>query len=54
MECPPRKELEFYRERAREMLKLAEKAPDDSLRTSYLHLAASWDNLAAQMEHPGR
>ena len=43
---------EYYRERARAMLKLADDAASDEARTSLIMLAASWEELAKQLEHP--
>jgi hypothetical protein len=37
-----------YRQRAVEMLKLAKEARSSDAKSSYLHLAASWDALARQ------
>lgn len=44
---------EYYRERARTMLKLADEAASDEARASLIMLAASWEELAKQIEHPG-
>jgi len=44
---------EYYRERARAMLKLADDAASDEARASLVMLAASWEELAKQLEHPG-
>lgn len=44
---------EYYRERARTMLKLADEAASDETRASLIMLAASWEELAKQLEHPG-
>jgi len=44
---------EYYRERARTMLKLADEAASDEARASLIILAASWEELANQVEHPG-
>ncbi|HWU54645.1 MAG TPA: hypothetical protein VN175_04025 [Rhizomicrobium sp.] len=44
---------EYYRERARTMLKLADEAASDEARASLIMLAASWEELANQIEHPG-
>jgi len=44
---------EYYRERARAMLKLADDAGSDEARASLIILAASWEELAKQLEHPG-
>lgn len=44
---------EYYRERARTMLKLADEAGSDEARASLVMLAASWEQLANQLEHPG-
>ena len=43
---------EYYRERARTMLKLADDAASDEARASLVMLAASWEQLANQIEHP--
>ncbi len=43
---------EYYRERARTMLKLADEAASDEARASLIMLAASWEELANQVEHP--
>lgn len=43
---------EYYRERARAMLKLADDAGSDEARASLIILAASWEELAKQLEHP--
>lgn len=43
---------EYYRERARTMLKLADEAASDETRASLIMLAASWEELARQLEHP--
>jgi hypothetical protein len=43
---------EYYRERARTMLKLADEAASDETRASLIMLAASWEELAKQIEHP--
>jgi hypothetical protein len=43
---------EYYRERAAEMLKKAEEAATDTARSSYLQLAASWQQLAQKLEQP--
>jgi len=43
---------EYYRERARTMLKLADEAASDEARASLIMLAASWEELANQLEHP--
>jgi len=42
----------YYRARAAEMLKMAEKAVTDDARSSYLQLAASWQQLAQKLEEP--
>ena len=53
MEVPkPIRPGDFYHERAREMLKRAEQAKTDDARASFLVLAANWENLARQIEHP--
>jgi hypothetical protein len=44
---------EYYRERARTMLKLADDAASEEARASLIMLAASWEELAKQLEHPG-
>jgi hypothetical protein len=44
---------DFYHERAREMMKRAEDATTPDARASFLMLAANWENLARQIEHPG-
>jgi hypothetical protein len=44
---------EYYRERARAMLKLADDAASEEARASLVMLAASWEELAKQLEHPG-
>jgi len=44
---------EYYRERARAMLKLEDDAASDEARASLIMLAASWEELAKQLEHPG-
>jgi hypothetical protein len=44
---------EYYRERARTMLKLADEAASNEARASLIMLAASWEELANQIEHPG-
>jgi hypothetical protein len=41
---------EHYLDRAIFMLNLAENEPDSSTRASYLELAATWHNLAMQVE----
>jgi hypothetical protein len=43
---------EYYRERARSMLKLADEAASQEARASLIMLAASWEELATQIEHP--
>lgn len=43
---------DYYRERARTMLKLAEDAASEEARASLIMLAASWEELATQIEHP--
>jgi hypothetical protein len=43
---------DYYRERARTMLKLADEALSQEARTSLIMLAASWEELANQIEHP--
>jgi hypothetical protein len=43
---------EYYRERARAMLKLADDAASEEARASLIILAASWEELAKQLEHP--
>jgi len=42
----------YYRARAAEMLKLAETAATEDARSSYLQLAASWQQLAQKLEEP--
>ena len=44
---------DYYRERARTMLKLADEAGTEETRTSLVLLAATWEELARQLEHPG-
>jgi hypothetical protein len=44
---------EYYRERARAMLKLADDAASEEARASLVMLAASWEELAKQLEYPG-
>ncbi len=44
---------EYYRERARSMLKLADEAASEETRVSFVLLAATWEELAKQLEHPG-
>jgi hypothetical protein len=44
---------EYYRERARAMLRLADDAASEEARASLIMLAANWDELANQLEHPG-
>jgi len=44
---------EYYRERARTMLKLADEAGSEETRVSLVLLAATWEELAKQLEHPG-
>ena len=43
---------DYYRERARSMLKLAEDAASQEARASLIMLAASWEELANQLDHP--
>ena len=43
---------EYYRERARAMLRLADDAASEEARASLIILAASWEELAKQLEHP--
>ena len=43
---------DYYRERARSMLKLADEAANEETRASLIMLAASWEELAQQIEHP--
>jgi len=43
---------EYYRERARAMLKLADEAASEEARASLIMLAAGWEDLAKQLEHP--
>lgn len=43
---------DYYRERARSMLKLADEAASEEARASLIMLAASWEELAHQIEHP--
>ena len=45
---------EYYRERARTMLKLADEAGSEETRVSLVLLAATWEELAKQLEHPAR
>lgn len=42
----------YYRARAAEMLRKAEEAATDDVRSSYLQLAASWQQLAQKLEQP--
>ncbi|HET7084614.1 MAG TPA: hypothetical protein VFI23_07585 [Rhizomicrobium sp.] len=44
---------EYYRERARAMLKLADEAGSEETRVSLVLLAATWTELAKQIENPG-
>ena len=44
--------VEFYRERAGELLKQAEQASSDEARASFLALAEQWLNLARTIENP--
>ena len=44
---------DYYRERARSMLKLADEAMSEETRVSFVLLAATWEELAKQLEHPG-
>jgi hypothetical protein len=44
---------QYYRERARAMLKLADEAGSEETRVSFVLLAATWEELAKQLEHPG-
>jgi hypothetical protein len=44
---------EYYRERARSMLRLADEAASEESRASLIMLAANWEELAMQVEHPG-
>ena len=44
--------VEFYRERAGELLKQAEQASSDEARASFLTLAEHWLNLARTIENP--
>jgi hypothetical protein len=43
---------DYYRERARSMLKLADEAASEEARASLIMLAASWEELANNLEHP--
>ena len=43
---------EYYRERARAMLKLANETASEETRASLIMLAAGWEDLAKQLEHP--
>ena len=43
---------EYYRERAREMIKQAEVAPTGDARCQFLMLAEQWERLAETVEHP--
>lgn len=44
---------DYYRERARSMLRLADEAASQESRASLIMLAANWEELAMQLEHPG-
>jgi hypothetical protein len=44
---------QYYRERARTMLRLADDAASEEARASLIMLAASWEELAKQIEYPG-
>jgi hypothetical protein len=44
----------FYRDRAAEMLNMAELAVTEDARSSYLQLAAHWQELAHKLEIPIR
>jgi len=43
---------DYYRERAREMIKQAEGAPSEDARSQFLILAGQWERLAEIIEHP--
>ena len=43
---------EHYRERAAEMLKLAEEMENAEARDTFLDLAAGWDRMAQLVERP--
>jgi hypothetical protein len=43
---------EYYRERAKEMIKQAEMAPSVDARSQLLILAEQWERLAETVEHP--
>ena len=43
---------DYYRERAREMIKQAETAPSGDVRSQLLMLAEQWERLAETVEHP--
>ena len=40
-------------EKGRRLLKLADEAASEETRASLIMLAASWEELAQQIEHPG-
>ncbi|HET7085277.1 MAG TPA: hypothetical protein VFI23_10940 [Rhizomicrobium sp.] len=42
----------YFREKAKEMLKQAEAAPDGIARAQFLVLAEQWRRLAETIEHP--
>ena len=43
---------DYYRERARDMIKQADEAPSDAARSQLLILAGQWERLAETIEHP--
>ena len=43
---------DYYRERARDMIKQAEGAPSNDVRSQFLILAGQWERLAEIVEHP--
>jgi len=43
---------DYYRERAREMIKQAAGAPSEDARSQFLILAGQWERLAEIIEHP--
>jgi hypothetical protein len=43
---------DYYRERARDMIKQADEAPNDAARSQLLILAGQWERLAETVEHP--
>lgn len=45
---------DYCRQRATELARLADGAPDDKARSSYLELAAHWRHLAEEVEKPMR